>query len=184
MPSGSCTHLQSFRDSTVTILMVFGLKQPHSLPYSQSLNLTPSQPNLQLLQRLPSMRDLILHIHVSITLILIMLETSLQSITDIESLKVETRTYLLNPIHLSIRLPFIFKTRIPTYASQTTLASTLTTPKNHPSFPPLEHAYSPKLLGPRAGTNFPSVLPWNRIGGSPGPAQYPNVQTEVIVLSS
>lgn len=62
MLNSFCTHLQSFRDSTVTILMVFGLKRPHSLPYSQSLNLTPSQPNLQLLQRLPSMRDLILHI--------------------------------------------------------------------------------------------------------------------------
>lgn len=44
--------------------------------------------------------------------------------------------------------------------------------------------FLPKFEGPLAGTSVPSVLPWNRIGSWPGPAQYPNVQTEVIVLSS
>lgn len=42
----------------------------------------------------------------------------------------------------------------------------------------------PNTVGPRLGTNLPSVRPWNVIGSWPGPAQYPNVHTACADLSS
>jgi hypothetical protein len=41
----------------------------------------------------------------------------------------------------------------------------------------------PKSGGPLAGTIFPSVLPWNKIGSSPGPPQNANVHTADADLS-
>jgi hypothetical protein len=84
------------------------------------------------------------------------------------------RAYLFSLVHLSIRLPFVLENRVPAY------------PMDQYGDLSKQHRIGniPKFGGPLAGTIFPLVRPWNKIGSCPGPAQYAKVHTAKAVLSS
>lgn len=136
------------------------------------LQFSTSKPGFQLLQGLASVRYQVLS-RVSNPRLTDPPAWTVWLIACFRARSMTSGTYLLILVHLGICLALILEDRIPTCWALLAGCYSVTRKNDEPNF-----------CGPLAGTTLPFVRPWNRIGSSPGPAQYANVQTAKAVLSS